>query len=41
MLTVRITYLNGTEDIKECWNLDDICLDGVESIKVIRNEKAA
>lgn len=41
MLTLRIIYLNGDEDIKACNNVDEICLDGVESIKVIRNERAA
>lgn len=38
MLTVRIIYLDGTEDIKDCWELSDICLDGVKEIKTIRNE---
>lgn len=41
MLTVRIFYTNGTEEIKDCWDLLDICLDGVESVRIIRNEKAA
>lgn len=39
MLTVRIYYINGNEDIKECWDVSDICLDGVASIKVIRDER--
>ncbi len=38
MLTVRIIYLDGTEDIRDCFNVDDICLDGVQLIKVIRDE---
>lgn len=41
MITVRIIYLDGTEDIKECCSVDELCLDGVESIKIIRNERAA
>lgn len=41
MLIVRIFYKDGTEDIKEVHNVDDICLDNVEEIKVIKNEKAA
>ena len=41
MITVRIIYKDGTEDIKACNNVDEICLDGVESIKIIRNERAA
>jgi len=39
MLTVLITYLTGNTDIKDCLSLDDICLDGVESIRVIRDER--
>jgi hypothetical protein len=39
MLTVKITFTNGTSDIKDCWSLDDICLDGVQEIKVIRDER--
>lgn len=38
MLTVKIVYTNGETDIKDCYSLDDLCLDGVESIKVIRDE---
>jgi hypothetical protein len=41
MLIVRIFYNDGTDDIKEVHNVDEICLDGVKSIKVIREEKAA
>jgi hypothetical protein len=38
MLTVRVIYIDGTEDIRDCFSVDDICLDGVQSIKVIRDE---
>lgn len=41
MITVRIIYLDGNEDIQDVLDLSDICLDGVESIKVIRNERLA
>jgi hypothetical protein len=41
MITVRIIYTNGTEDIKEVLDVGDICLDGVESIKVIRDERTS
>lgn len=41
MLTVKVVYLDGKEDIRDCWSVDEICLDGVDYIKVIRNEKAA
>lgn len=41
MITVRIIYLDGTEDIKDCLDISDICLDGVKEIKPIRDEKAA
>lgn len=39
MLTVLITYKDGTTDIKDCWDISDICLDGVASIKTIRDER--
>lgn len=39
MITVRIIYFNGNEDIKECWDISEVCLDGVESIKIIRDER--
>jgi hypothetical protein len=41
MLTVLIKYINGETDLKDCLSLDEICLDGVESIKVIRDESKA
>jgi hypothetical protein len=41
MLTVKIIYNDGREDIKDCWDVSDICLDGVKEIRIIRNEKAA
>lgn len=39
MKTVRITYKDGTEDIKDVNDVDEICLDNVVDIKVIRDEK--
>lgn len=41
MIIVRIIYIDGTNDIKCCNDLCELCLDGVESIKIIREEKAA
>jgi hypothetical protein len=41
MLTVRIFFNNGNEEIKDVWSLDEICLDNVSSIKVIRDERKA
>jgi hypothetical protein len=38
MKTVIIYYKNGSMDVKDCWELDEICLDGVDYIKVIRDE---
>lgn len=39
MITVRLFMLNGTEDIKDVWSLDELCLDGVREFKVIRDER--
>lgn len=36
MLTVRITYKDGSEDIKDCWSIDEISMINVLSVKVIR-----
>lgn len=41
MKTVKITYKDGTNDIKDVWNVDEICLDGVVELKVIRDESKA
>ena len=41
MLTVLITYKDGSQDIKDCWDIADICLDGVFELKIIRQEKVA
>jgi hypothetical protein len=38
MLTVKLIYLDGHEDIKDCWDISDVCLDGVSEIRVIRDE---
>lgn len=39
MLTVLIKYTDGTTDIRDCYDLGDICLDGVAEMKVIRDER--
>lgn len=39
MLTVKITYKDGTTDLKDCWSVDEICLDNVLDLKIIRNER--
>lgn len=41
MITVKIIYLDGTSDIKDCLDVTDICLDGVQEVITIRDEKAA
>jgi len=38
ILTVKITYLDGTVDFKECRDLSEIPLDNVSTIRVIREE---
>jgi hypothetical protein len=39
MLTVLITYHTGLTDIRDCLDLSDICLDGVLSLRIIRDER--
>jgi hypothetical protein len=39
MITVKVVYLDGTEDIKDVLNTGDICLDGVDYVKVIREKE--
>ena len=39
MLTVIITYLDDTADIKDVLDLSDLCLDNVLSVRVIRDER--
>lgn len=41
MLTVRIIYTNGNEDVKDVLSVSDICLDGVKELKIIRDERKA
>lgn len=41
MLIVRIFYKDGTEDVKEVHNVADICLDNVQDIRIIKDEKVA
>jgi len=38
ILTIRVEYLDGTSDLKECHDLAELVLDNVKSIKVIRKE---
>lgn len=38
MITVRVYFKDGTDDIKCCNDLCELCLDNVESIKIIRQE---
>lgn len=39
MMTVLIIFKTGETDMKDVWSLDDICLDGVFELRVIRNER--
>lgn len=39
MLTVRIIYKDGTEDLKDCWSVDEISMINVLSVKVLRSER--
>jgi len=41
LLTVLITFNDETTDIKECYDVSDICLDNVKTITIIREEKIA
>lgn len=41
MLTVRIFYKDGTEDVKMVLDVSEICLDNVLDIRIIRTEKVA
>lgn len=41
LLTVLVTFLDGSNDIRECWNVDELCLDNVLEIRIIRAEKIA
>lgn len=36
--TVKVTYTDGTTDLKECHDLSEIALDNITSLKVIREE---
>jgi hypothetical protein len=38
-MTVRIIYLDGHEDIKDCNDITEICLDGVSTIRIIREKE--
>jgi len=38
ILTIKVEYLDGTSDIKECHDLSELVLDNVKSIKVLREE---
>jgi hypothetical protein len=39
MLTVKITYKDGTSDLKDCLDVSEICLDNVAELKIIRDER--
>jgi hypothetical protein len=39
MLTVKIIFKDGSFDLKDVWDLDEICLDNVLELKVIRDER--
>lgn len=39
MLTVKLIYLDGREDFKDVWSIDDVCLDGVSELRIIRDER--
>ena len=38
LFTVKVTYLDGNTDIKECHDLNEIPLDNVCTIKILREE---
>lgn len=39
MMTVLIIFKTGETDMKDVWSLDDICLDGVFELRIIRDER--
>ena len=39
MLMVKIFFKNGETDLKCCNDISEICLDGVERITVIRDDR--
>jgi hypothetical protein len=39
MLTVKIIYKDGSTDLKDVWNVDEICLDNVKELRIIRDER--
>jgi hypothetical protein len=41
MLTILITYLDHTTDIRDCLDVSDICLDGVYDIRILRDERTS
>lgn len=41
MITVRVIYTDGREDIQDVLDLDEVCLDGVYELKVIRDERSS
>ena len=38
LLTVLVIFKDGTSDIKECWDISDICLDSVLELRILRAE---
>lgn len=41
LLTVKLNYLDGTTDIKQCHDIKELILDNVDTIKIIREENEA
>ena len=41
MITVLINFINGTSDIRACNDISELCLDGVSSVRIIRDERIA
>ena len=39
MLTVKLIFLDGTSDLRDCWDVSELCLDGVLEIRIIRDDR--
>jgi hypothetical protein len=40
MLTVLITYTDGTTDIRDCYSLDELSHSGVATMRILRDTTA-